>query len=85
MPPFTTPAKASCSGFGANRATRVAASSSDGRLATWSPAGLAGPQPKQRPAGANRSWRLASFRPTVIGASIAVTIEMGRRRIDTSL
>ena len=45
-------------------------SSALGRLPMWSPIGLAGPQPKQRPAGAYRSWRLGVGR-RLIAASIA--------------
>ena len=52
MPPLTTPSNASWSRSGRHSATTRSGSSGSGWLATWSPCGFAGPQPKQRPAGA---------------------------------
>ena len=48
----------------------------DGTLLIRRPLLLAGPHPKQRPSGANRSWRLW-FAASVIGASIAAFVGWG--------
>jgi hypothetical protein len=79
IPPLRTPLNASCCGEGRHSAMSCSGSSPDRKLRIRRPSVLAGPHPKQRPSGANRSWRLRSDGP-VIGGSIAAFPRERRRR-----